>query len=192
MPALPPKQERFVAEYLIDLNASQAALRAGYSTRTAGQQAHELLKKPEIASAIQRAKVKRAKRVEITQDRVLRELAAVAFSNVADVIEVSDAGEVSVRNLAKLPQRTQRAIESIKQVKSERLAPDGGEPLQTVRLEIKMHGKNPALQRLCEHLGMLAPKKLEHTLEVRRYEEMTEAELEVEARTHAQKLLASE
>ncbi len=66
-----PKQQRFVHEYLIDLNATQAATRAGYSKRTAGQQGERLLKNVEIAAAVQAAMDARSARTEITADYVL-------------------------------------------------------------------------------------------------------------------------
>jgi len=73
MPAgkLTPRQERFVQEYLIDLNATQAAIRAGYSTKTAQMIGSENLSKPMIAAAIAAAQAKRTERTEITQDYVL-------------------------------------------------------------------------------------------------------------------------
>lgn len=72
--ALTPKQARFVAEYLIDLNATQAAKRAGYSERTAEQQGHQLLKKSLVAAAIADAQSKRSERTDITQDYVLNSI----------------------------------------------------------------------------------------------------------------------
>jgi len=66
-----PKQQRFVEEYLVDLNATQAAIRAGYSEKTAGQVGGENLKKPEIAAAIQEQRATISERVQITQDDVL-------------------------------------------------------------------------------------------------------------------------
>jgi phage terminase small subunit len=77
--SLNDKQKRFVAEYLIDLNATQAAIRAGYSEKTAAVIGHENLIKPKIATAIQAAMEKRAKRLEITADSVLQEIAKIAF-----------------------------------------------------------------------------------------------------------------
>ncbi|MCW9716771.1 terminase small subunit [Avibacterium sp. 21-594] len=71
---LTDKQKRFVEEYLIDLNATQAAIRAGYSEKTAYSIGQENLTKPEIQGAIQTAQNKRAERVQITQDDVLRDL----------------------------------------------------------------------------------------------------------------------
>ena len=69
--SLTPKQERFVAEYLIDLNATQAAIRAGYSEKTAYSQGQRLLKNVEVAAAIQKALAERSERTKITQDYVL-------------------------------------------------------------------------------------------------------------------------
>lgn len=75
---LTPKQERFVAEYLIDLNATQAAVRAGYSTRTARQAGAENLSKPVISARIAEAQSQRSKRTGIDQDWVLERLKAEA------------------------------------------------------------------------------------------------------------------
>ena len=69
-----PKQERFVQQYLIDLNATQAAIRAGYSKKTAGSQGHDLLKNPEIAAAIKKAQKKAISRYERTHDEVLESI----------------------------------------------------------------------------------------------------------------------
>ena len=77
--ALTPKQSLFVREYLVDLNATQAAIRAGYSEKTAGVIGQENLNKPYIKEAIQEAMDKRANKVEITADRVLEEIARLAF-----------------------------------------------------------------------------------------------------------------
>ena len=77
--ALTVKQERFVEEYLVDLNATQAAIRAGYSSKTAYAIGQQNMKKLEIQTAIQEAMDKRSKRVEVTQDRVLLEYARLAF-----------------------------------------------------------------------------------------------------------------
>jgi phage terminase small subunit len=74
MRKLTPKQERFVSEYLIDLNATKAAIRAGYSGNTAQRIGSENLSKPLISAAIQKAKDERSKRTEINQDYVLQGL----------------------------------------------------------------------------------------------------------------------
>lgn len=72
--ALTPKQQRFVNEYLVDLNATQAAIRAGYSPRTARNQASDLLAKPDIQDAIRSARAEQQARTQITADYVLRRL----------------------------------------------------------------------------------------------------------------------
>lgn len=69
-----PRQERFVAEYLIDLNATQAAIRAGYSAKTAEHQGPRLLGYAQVVEAVKAAKEKRSERVEITQDHALEVL----------------------------------------------------------------------------------------------------------------------
>lgn len=79
---LTPKQKRFVAEYLIDLNATAAARRAGYSAKTADRIGPELLGKTCVSEAIQQAIQEREKRTEITQDMVLRETAKLAFFDI--------------------------------------------------------------------------------------------------------------
>ena len=79
--SLTSKQQRFVEEYLIDLNATQACIRAGYSSRNADKIGSELLGKTGVSAAVERAKARRAARTEITQDRVLQELAAIGFAD---------------------------------------------------------------------------------------------------------------
>ena len=100
MAKLTAKQQRFCDEYLIDLNATQAAIRAGYSAKNADKIGPELLGKTRVAEYIAERKQDRVARTEITQDRVLRELAIIAFSNAADYANViekeafDDDGEV--------------------------------------------------------------------------------------------------
>ena len=96
------KQERFVQEYLVDLNATQAALRAGYSEKTARSIGAENLSKPDIEKAIADALEARRLRTEITQDRVLEELAAIAFAPLPEVREVKMSDRlVALDKLAK-------------------------------------------------------------------------------------------
>ena len=80
MAKLTEKQKRFVQEYLVDLNATAAAKRAGYSEKSASRIAVELLNKTQVSAEIQKQQAKRQKRVEITQEKVLEELAAIARS----------------------------------------------------------------------------------------------------------------
>jgi phage terminase small subunit len=80
-----PKQQRFVDEYLIDLNAMKAAIRAGYSANTARQIGEENLSKPDIAHAVARAMAERSKRTKVDADWVLRRLADEAEADFADL-----------------------------------------------------------------------------------------------------------
>lgn len=86
--ALTPKQQRFVAEYTTDFNATAATIRAGYSEKTAAQQGHNLLQMPEIQEAIREECANRRTRTEITGDMVISELAKIAFANSADYAKV--------------------------------------------------------------------------------------------------------
>lgn len=88
MQELTAKQRLFVAEYLVDLNATQAAIRAGYSERTAEKIGHENLRKPEIAAAIEKAMQLRAGKANVNADRVLQEIAGMAFYDPADLVEI--------------------------------------------------------------------------------------------------------
>ncbi|MFJ7315259.1 terminase small subunit [Pseudomonas sp. NPDC098747] len=105
--SLTPKQKRFVEEYLIDLNATQAAIRAKYSIKSASSIGRDLLQKTPVADAIAVAIANRSARASMAQDRVLSELAAMAYYDPADI------GSVRVEkpaDIAKLPEHVRRAI----------------------------------------------------------------------------------
>lgn len=87
-PGLEPRQQRFVDEYLIDLNATQAAIRAGYSEKTARYIGHENLTKPHIQAAVSKAQQERAERTGITADRALREAWNVAIADARELVQV--------------------------------------------------------------------------------------------------------
>ena len=134
------KQKRFIEEYLIDLNATQDAIRAGYSPDTAQQTGSENLSKPVIRAQIDRAMAERSKRTGVNAERVVQELAKIAFVNAAEVIDPKTA---TVKEDA-LPEDT-AAIQSVK-VKT--FGEDG------LEREIKMADKLKALELLGKHLGM--------------------------------------
>ncbi|MCD7998984.1 MAG: terminase small subunit [Clostridiales bacterium] len=134
------KQKRFIEEYLIDLNATQAAIRAGYSPDTAYSIGQENLNKPEIKTHIDRAMAERSKRTGVNAERVIQELAKIAFVNATEVIDPKTA---TVKEDA-LPEDT-AAIQSVK-VKT--FGEDG------LEREIKMADKLKALELLGKHLGM--------------------------------------
>lgn len=122
---LTSKQERFVAEYLIDLNATQAAIRTGYSAKTAASQGARLLKQGGVARAVQAAQQARAVRTEITQDRVLQELARIAFFDIRRLYRADG----SMKDPCELDADTAAALASI-EVKEELERGGGEEVLQ--------------------------------------------------------------
>lgn len=141
------KQKRFVEEYLIDLNATQAAIRAGYSPDTAQQMGSENLSKPVIKNAIDKAIAKRSRRTGINQDRVIQEIAKLAFLNPIDVIDMDEAtikGEANRDDTA--------CIASVKV----KVIP--GEDGNITEREVKTYDKLKALELLGKHLGMFTDK----------------------------------
>lgn len=87
MAKLTEKQQRFVDEYLIDLNATQAAIRAGYSAKTADVQGSRMLGNVKVQQAISEAMAERSKRTGVNQDRVVLELAKIAFVKMTDIVD---------------------------------------------------------------------------------------------------------
>lgn len=143
MPALTKKQKLFIEEYLIDLNATQAAIRAGYSPDTAYSIGNENLNKPVIRARIDQALAERSKRTGINADRVIEELAKIALLNITDVINADDAtikGEANREDTA-----------AILSVKVKKIPTEDGE---IVEREVKMNDKIKALELLGKHLGM--------------------------------------
>lgn len=141
---LPPKQRRFVQEHLVDLNATQAAIRAGYSAKTADVQGPRLLGNVRIQEAIQEAMSRREKRTEITADRVLNELAKIAFSDLTDFVEFGPDG-IKIRPSDKVDGAVLSEV-------SEMITKGASVT------SVKLHSKMKALELLCKHLG-LAPEK---------------------------------
>lgn len=156
--ALNEKQARFAAEYIVDLNATQAALRAGYSKKTAYSQGHDLLKHPEVGAEIQRLKSARSARTEVSADAVVSELSRIAFSDVTEIVSGGAGAVLYVRELSTLPEHVRRCIAEV----SETQGPDG-----SGTLKVKLHSKVQALRMLMDHLGMDAAKKVDGTIAVR-------------------------
>lgn len=143
--ALTEKQKRFVQEYLVDLNATQAAIRAGYSEKTAEQQGYQLLQKPSVQVEIQKAMKRREVRTQITQDRVLQEIACVAFASGADFAQVIGGGRiVQLVDTAELSREKRSAIAKIKETEH--------------GIEVVAYDKISALKLLGQHLGLFDGK----------------------------------
>ena len=166
---LTKKQKRFIEEYLIDLNQTQAAIRAGYSTHTARQIAAELMTNPKITDATDKALARRSKRTGINADRVLLELAKVAFNNLTDVL--SSMEEAMVRGDACRDDTA--AIASIKV----KVTPT--ETGNIVERELKTYDKLKALELLGKHLGLFSESiKLTGEVGVKIIDDIPEADEE--------------
>lgn len=139
---LTDKQQRFVEEYLIDLNATQAAIRAGYSVKTANEQGSQNLAKLSIQQAIAERMAERSRRTGVNQDRVVLELAKIAFVKMTDIVdsEGNIKGDAAEDDLA--------CIESVKYKHSDT---DTG---YSEEREVKIASKLKALELLGKHLGM--------------------------------------
>lgn len=101
------KKWRFVEEYIKDLNATQAAIRAGYSARTAASQGERLLRDVDVQAALQEAMKQRSERTKITADNVLRELAAMTFYDAGEIgrYEIKQPSDIE-----KLPEELRRCV----------------------------------------------------------------------------------
>lgn len=159
MRPMTPKEERFIAEYLVDLNGSAAAVRAGYTPRNARTTAQEILARPHIAEAIEKAKAKRLNRIEMTQDQVIEELSLLAFSDVTHYV-IDDSGNVQLT--ASAPTGAQRALQSVKR---RTIVSGSGENARTVHeVEIKLWDKIAPLMRAGRHLDVHGfSDRIEHT-----------------------------
>ena len=158
--SLTDKQARFVEEYLVDLNATQAAIRAGYSEKTAGAIGFENLHKPQIATAIQAAFDARSKRTEITQDMVLQELARIGFADIRRLFEWDEERATFVPS-RELSEAEAAAISSVES-ESKTFTDDEGVRETTVKLKLRTYDKLGALEKLGKHLGMFSDK-VEHS-----------------------------
>lgn len=147
---LRPKQQRFVDEYLVDLNGTRAAIRAGYSARTAASIANENLRKPEIAAAIDAARAEMQVRTEVTADRVIQELAKIAFLDVRKLFNADG----SLKAVHELDDDTAAALVSLDVRLTES---ENGEITKTAR--IKLADKRAALVDLGRHLGIFDAKR---------------------------------
>ena len=152
MAKLTKKNEVFCEEYLIDLNATQAAIRAGYSVDSAGSIGSELLKKPEIRARSDKAMAERSKRTGINADRVLRELGRIAFVDPSDVIDMTTA---EVKPDATPDDRAAIAGMKVKYVPHKDFD-ENGDPIveQAIEREVKLCDKLKALELCGRHLGM--------------------------------------
>jgi len=161
MKKLTPRQRLFVHEYLADLNATQAASRAGYSRKTAPEQGARLLKNVKVAAVISRAQKKRAKRLEITADMWLRELWIIGHSDIKDYLTIDEGGSIIAKTFEEMPEEASRALEAIEENRTIKESSSGDESnIINSKIKFKMHCKIPALDLIGKHLGFFKDPKL--------------------------------
>lgn len=149
---LTPKQKLFCKYYLISLNATDAAIKAGYSKKTAKEIGAENLTKPHIQEYLESRMNKRAEKLEITADKVISEIAKLAFANTTDILEITDSGVV-IKDLSKLDTTCIASAEEVFDKEGIKLG-----------VKLKLHDKTKNLELLGRHLGLFKDK-VEHSFD---------------------------
>lgn len=139
---LTDKQKKFVEEYLIDLNATQSAIRAGYSPKTANEQGARLLANVSIQEAISKAMAERSRRTGVNQDRIVQELARIAFVKITDVVDPD--GEIN----------TNASDDDLACIESYKVEDSDSVNGSSSKREVKLASKIKALELLGKHVGM--------------------------------------
>ena len=148
---LSPKQRRFVAEYALDLNATQASIRAGYSAKTAHVQGSRLLSNVKVREAIANAQAKAADKAEVTIERIVGELAKIGFANMQDYMAATPDGDPYL-DFSKL---TRDQAAALAEVTVDDFVDGRRENARSVkRVKFKLHDKRAALVDLGRHIGM--------------------------------------
>lgn len=148
---LTDRQELFVREYLVDLNATQAAIRAGYAPASACQRGWSLRRHPDVAAQIDAALDNRARLLGITAERVLCELALLGFANIKDYFEANEDGTASL-DPARL---TREQAAAVTEVQVEEPGPVAA-ARRGRKIKIKLADKSRNLELIGRHLGMFA------------------------------------
>lgn len=149
---LTPKQKLFCKYYLISLNATDAAIKAGYSKKTADVIGNQNLGKLSIKTYLTEQMEKREQKLEITADKVIAEIAKLAFANTSDVLEISDSG-VIIKDLSNIDTTCIASAEEVFDKEGMRLG-----------VKIKLHDKTKNLELLGRHLGLFKDK-VEHSFD---------------------------
>lgn len=145
------KRLRFVEEYLVDLNATQAAIRAGYSVKTAYAQGSRLLKDAEIQSAITAGRERLSQATGVTAERVVAELAKLAFANMGDFVSLTAGGDPIID----LSGVSRDQFAALSEVTVEDFTDGRGDDAREVRrVKVKLGNKHGALVDLGKHLGL--------------------------------------
>lgn len=155
--AISPRQQRFIEEYLVDLNGTQAAIRAGYAPAAAEVQASRLLRNVKIQVEVDRLKLARSQRVEVTSDTVLGELLKLATCDIGAAFNADG----SLKPIHEIPEATRRAISA---VEVDELFEGHGKEREQVGYtrKIKFWAKPECLIALGKHLKLFT-ERIEHT-----------------------------
>ena len=148
---LTPKREKFVREYLLDLNGKRAAIRAGYAPGAADVEAVRLLGDANVKAELEKAQAHLAARVNIKQEQVVRQLALIAFSIFEDYTR--QEGETRVLDLSGCGRDQLAAIQELTEDATG--GSGDGERRQVLRTKLKLSDRTKALELLCRYLGML-------------------------------------
>ena len=153
------RHERFCQEYIFDLNITKAAERAKYSKKTAAQQGSRLFKNVKIQERIIELKAARIERTHVTQDKVVKELALLGFSDLQNYISIDElTGAIQAKGFEQMPPEESRALQSIKEDRVIKEDADGKKMTVYDKVSFKMHDKIRALEILARHLGMLVER----------------------------------
>ncbi len=152
MSELTPRQRRFVEEYLIDLNATRSAKTAGYAESSASVAGSELLANPKIATAVTIAQAERSARTAINADRVLREVARLAFFDAGEVFDFN-GDSITLKPGKEIPEDARRAIVGVK-IRTHKVLGDS----RSETLEVRLADKRASLELLMRHMGLFNDK----------------------------------
>lgn len=151
------KQAAFVREYVKDFNATQAAVRAGYSAKSAPVNGPRLLANAGIQKAIEKMKVAVCARAELTTDRIVQELERIAFGNLKNSVDW-DSGGTSIKASSDLPDDVSATIMAIEEDEHETTSPTGATHTRR-KVKVKHYDKLRALELLARYKGMLVDRK---------------------------------
>lgn len=150
--ALTDKQIRFCEEYRLDFNGKQAAIRAGYSEKTAENQASRLLSNVKVQQYVQELQKELSEKTGITAERILQELSDIGFNNMKDFVN----GNNSILELKYLDKRKTSAVSKVKTTVTTRTVFENGKPsaVTETTTELAMHNKITALELMGKHIGL--------------------------------------
>ncbi|MDE2165634.1 MAG: terminase small subunit [Alphaproteobacteria bacterium] len=136
------RQQKFVEQFLLTGIGREAAIRAGYSAKGATESACRLRRLPYIAEAIRQGRAAEARRAQVARERVLLELARVAFADIGDVLDWTGADDITLRPKDQISPHHRAAIAEL------------AAPREGAGLRVKLHSKSRAIDALARHLGV--------------------------------------